>query len=135
MSPFFLVKCSNSTNPNHAPGMAAPGLCFHRRGARSVGRHRGSKLGPRPGFLRRSWGKIIYQWKVWEHIWETILENMGTNKTDICLHFFVGQKYGKIVYQRMFFVCEGFFLVKFDYPLIICYIAIEHGHRNTGFSH
>ena len=22
-----------------------------------------------------------------------------------------------------------------DYPLVSCYIAIEHGHRNSGFSH
>ena len=22
-----------------------------------------------------------------------------------------------------------------DYPLVICYIAIEHGHRNSGFTH
>ena len=22
-----------------------------------------------------------------------------------------------------------------DYPLVICYIAIENGHRNSGFSH
>ena len=22
-----------------------------------------------------------------------------------------------------------------DYPLVICYVAIENGHRNSGFSH
>ena len=27
------------------------------------------------------------------------------------------------------------FLLDMIYPLVICYIAIEHGHRNSGFSH
>ena len=68
------------------------------------------------------YGKLY--WKLW-----------GQTKPIFACIFLLGKSMGKSSISGCFFVCEGFFLVKFDYPLIICYIAIEHGHRNTGFSH
>ena len=60
----------------------------------------------------------------------------GDKQNRYLLAFFGWAKvWGKSSISGCFFVCEGFFLVKFDYPLVICYIAIENGHRNTGFSH
>ena len=45
----------------------------------------------------------------------------------VCYRFNLSSKNGNVTLQER--------VDKINYPLVICYIAIENGHRNSEFSH